>query len=216
MCQHSKKAGATLHPTAGAEPAPRASSSTTIDDVSGSRKSIPDAFQCTSMHPQRFGPRSVTVLICHSTFAESVCQLTTVKVPRRSSRTVTGSDLSDKGAVGTIVHKEICDNCKKLSPVQQYVIKNDGSTTVREQLTHDYNRNALGGTALQIRTQHSKVLETRTVSKQDHVRSCVALACLSIRRRQLSLQRARWLESNRSVLDHVSDAINAAPSSQRD
>ena len=63
-----------------------------------------------------------------------------VKVPRRSSRTVTGSDLSDKGAVGTIVNKKICDICKELSPVQIDVIKNDEGRTLREQLTHDCYR----------------------------------------------------------------------------
>ena len=46
---------------------------------------------------------------------------------------------------------------------------------------------------------------------QTHIRSFVALACPSIRRRQLSMQRERRLEAT-----PVLDAISAAPRSQRD
>ena len=47
-----------------------------------------------------------------------------VKVPRRFSRTVAGSDPNDKCAFGRTVNKKICDKCRQLSPVQIDVIKN--------------------------------------------------------------------------------------------
>ena len=46
-------------------------------------------------------------LICHLTLAEYVCHLAVVKAPRKCSRTATGSDYSDKGAVGGIANKNI-------------------------------------------------------------------------------------------------------------
>ena len=104
-------AGATLSPTAGAEPAPRVRNITFIDDVSGSRKSITN-----------------NVLICTLIFAESASHLALVKVPRRSSRPVTGSDLSDKGTVGGIVNKKISDSREKPSPMQIDVIKKEDVT----------------------------------------------------------------------------------------
>ena len=67
-----------------------------------------------------------------------------VKMPRRSSRTVTGSDLSDNGAVGTTVNKNICDSCKKAASVQINVTKNDEGKTLREQFAHDCNRYVSG------------------------------------------------------------------------
>ena len=45
---------------------------------------------------------------------------------------MTRSDLSDKRAVGGMVNKKICDKCKKLSPVQIDVIKNDEGKTLWE------------------------------------------------------------------------------------
>ena len=100
------------------------------------------------------------------------------------------------------MNKKICDNSNKLSPVKIDVIKKDEDRTLREQLTHDYSRHVLGELLLcKIRTQLSQSLEkNRTVSKQTHIRSSVALICLSIRRRQLSLQRARRLGSNTQIV----------------
>ena len=79
-----------------------------------------------------------------------------VKVPRRSTRTVIGSDLSDKGAVGTKVNKKICDNCKKLSPVQIDVILNDEGKDFMGAIDARLQPHRLGRTALQIRTQLSQ------------------------------------------------------------
>ena len=109
-----------------------------------------------------------------------------------------GSDLSDKGAVGGLVNKKICDNCQKPSPVQTDV--NFEGMTLLEQWTY---RHVLGELPC-------KFGINCTVSMQTFAASLRWLALSSAAASFQCSVKGGWEATP------VLDAISAFPRSQRD